>query len=120
MTAPTANLLNSITLIALSIWGFVEIGMSSGTALIPGAAGIMLLVCQKGVKEENKIIAHIAVLVTLLIFLALLVPLSSALGDVYQEPLALLRLVVMMLTCVLAIIAFIRSFKAARRARDGG
>ncbi|MEM6577381.1 MAG: hypothetical protein AAF678_02735 [Pseudomonadota bacterium] len=120
MKAPTANLINAITLIVLSIWGFIEIGMSSTTALIPAAAGVMLLVCQRGVKEENKIIAHVAVLVTLAILLALIVPLSSAIGDVYEEPLSLLRTVVMMATCLLAFVAFIRSFIAARKAREDG
>lgn len=119
MKAPTANLINAITLIVLSLWGFAAIGMSSTTALIPAAAGAMLLVCQRGVKEENKIIAHIAVVVTLAILLALIVPLTSALGAVYEDPLALLRTIAMMATCVIAFVAFIRSFIAARKARDG-
>jgi len=118
MKAPAANLINAISLIVLSVWGFVEIGMSSTTALIPAAAGAMLLVCQRGVKEENKIIAHIAVFVTLVILLALIVPLASALGAIYEAPLALLRTGVMMATCLLALVAFIRSFIAARKSRE--
>ncbi|MEM9910003.1 MAG: hypothetical protein AAF922_04400 [Pseudomonadota bacterium] len=118
MKAPTANLINAITLLVLSIWGFVEIGMSSTTALIPAGAGVMLLACQRGVKEENKIIAHVAVLVTLVILLALIVPLTSAIADVYENPLSLVRTLVMMTTSVLALVAFIRSFIAARKARD--
>ncbi|MEM9844885.1 MAG: hypothetical protein AAF965_08810 [Pseudomonadota bacterium] len=120
MKAPTANLINAITLTVLSTWSFIAIGMASTTALIPAVAGLMLLGCQSGVKEENKIIAHIAVVITLGIFLALIVPLVSAFGAVYEEPLALLRTALMMATCLLAFVAFIRSFIAARKARDGG
>ncbi|MEM7076694.1 MAG: hypothetical protein AAGA28_17500 [Pseudomonadota bacterium] len=120
MTAPTANLINAIALIVLSVWGFAEIALSSWTALIPAAAGVILVLCQPGVRAENKFVAHVAVLVTVAILLALIVPLSSALGNVYEAPLALARTVIMMGTCLLAMVAFIRSFIAARKARSGG
>lgn len=117
MTAPTANLINAITLIVLSLWGFVEIGLSSTTALIPAAAGVLLLACQRGVKEDNKIMAHLAVLITLALLLALLIPLGSALRADYEAPLALLRMGLMVASCGLALLAFARSFIAARNAR---
>ena len=67
MNAYKANLINSISLIVLGVWGYID--GSSITALIPTAFGAILLACSGGVKNQNKIIAHIAVLLTLLIYL---------------------------------------------------
>ena len=56
MNAYKANLINSISLIVLGVWGYVEV--SSITALIPTAFGAILLACSSGIKKQNKIIAH--------------------------------------------------------------
>ena len=50
------NLLNSLTLIGLGVWGYVASG--SGTALIPVVFGVILLFCTPGLKTQNKIISH--------------------------------------------------------------
>lgn len=120
MKAHTASLINAIVLIAMGFWGYMEtvaFGKMS-TALIPVIVGIVLLVLNKGLKKENKIIAHIAVLLTALMVFGLIKPLSAALAD---EPLVLVKLfrvLMMLLTTFMAIIAFIRSFKEARRNRE--
>ena len=44
--------------------------LSAPTAFIPVGFGVMLLACS-GVKAQNKVVAHIAVLLTLLILVAL-------------------------------------------------
>lgn len=114
MNAATANLINSIVLIAMGVWGYFESG--SGTAFIPVGFGIALLLCTPGVKKENKIIAHIAVLLTLLILLAMLgmrLPKSIATGGM-----PLVRAVLMIATSVLAMVMFVRSFIAAKKARE--
>ena len=64
-----ANLLNSIVLIIIGLWGYFEV--VSPTALIPVFFGLVLLLCNGGVKKENKVIAHIVVLLTLLLLVAL-------------------------------------------------
>ena len=60
MEASKANLINSITLIAIGGWGYFS--GSSMTALIPVMFGVVLLLCNNGIKKENKLIAHLAVL----------------------------------------------------------
>ena len=67
MKSYQANLFNSLVLILVGLWGFVDVDYSP-TALIPVFFGVILLLCNNGVKNENKVIAHIAVLFTLLIF----------------------------------------------------
>ena len=111
MNSYKANLINSISLIVLGVWGYVEV--SSITALIPTAFGAILLACSSGIKKQNKIIAHIAVLLTMLILFALLgmrLPKSLESGGI-----GLFRVSFMCGTSLLAMIYFVKSFIAARK-----
>tara|TARA_B100001057_G_scaffold151206_1_gene151145 strand:- start:3618 stop:3956 length:339 start_codon:yes stop_codon:yes gene_type:complete len=111
MNTYKANLINSISLIILGVWGYIEV--SSVTALIPTAFGAILLACSGGIKKQNKIIAHIAVLLTLLILFALLgmrLPKSLESGG-----LGLFRVLAMCGTSIIAMIYFVKSFIAARK-----
>jgi len=116
MKAHTASLINAITLIACSVWAYVSIGGASFTALIPAVFGVLLVLCNRGVAVENKIVAHIAVTLTLIVLLALMMPLTSAIGS--GVPLALVRSVLMVATTLFALIYFIKSFRDARKARE--
>jgi uncharacterized membrane protein (UPF0136 family) len=111
MTTTKANLLNSITLIVIGLWGYFDV--DSPTALIPVFFGVLLFLCNNGVKNENKVIAHIAVLLTLLLLIALVgmrLPKSIDSGGI-----GLYRVLAMILTSTLAMVAFIRSFINARK-----
>ena len=111
MNAYKANLLNSLSLIIIGFWGYFE--SSSITALIPVVFGFVLFACSKGVKNQNKIIAHVAVLFTLIILLALVgmrLPKSIDSGGI-----GLVRVLVMISTSALAMIYFVKSFIEARR-----
>ena len=69
--------------------------------------------CYNGVKNQNKIIAHVAVLLTLVILLALVgmrLPKSIETGGA-----GLYRVLAMCATSVLAMIYFVKSFIEARR-----
>ena len=57
MNTVQANLINGISLILLGFWGYLDV--DSPTALIPVFFGIILLLCHRGIKKENKTIAHI-------------------------------------------------------------
>ena len=119
MKTHQANLLNSITLILMPLWayltfeGTVDKPEQSVTAFIPLFFGVVLLLCNGGVKKENKIIAHIAVLVTLIALLGLTMPLKAAVAD--GRTLSIIRVAAMLLTGFLAMISFIKSFIAARK-----
>lgn len=72
MKASTINLINSLVLIIFGTWGYFDYETSQSlTAFIPVVFGVILLICQNGVKTENKVIAHIAVVLTLIILIAL-------------------------------------------------
>ena len=91
-------------------WGYFESG--SPTSLIPVIIGIILVLLNKGIKTQNKVVAHIAVLVTLLGF-ALIMPLMRAIEDGRSE--AIIRILIMLSSTVYAMIFFVKSFIAARR-----
>ena len=112
MKAHSANLLNSLTLIILGLWGFSE-HLDQPTAFIPVAFGVALIIATKGIKENNKIISHIAVLFTIIIFAALV---GMRLPKLINEGgIDLYRVVVMSATSFIAIIFFIKSFIDARK-----
>jgi len=110
MKNTTANLINSITLIFLGFWGYFD--SSSPTAFIPVFFGIILLICNNGVKKENKVVAHIAVLLTAIILIALVgmrLPKSLDTGGI-----GLYRVIFMIATSTIAMITFVKSFIKAR------
>ena len=106
MNAHIASLVNGVILISVGLWGYSE--SSSVTSLIR----VILVILNRGVKNKSKVIAHIAVLVTLLSF-ANIMPLRSALEDGRSD--AVLRIIIMLSSSVYAMIFFIKSFIEARR-----
>ena len=111
MNSSNANLINSISLILMGMWAYME--LSSPTALIPVGFGVILLMCFKGIKKENKIIAHVAVLLTLVILIALVgmrLPKSIDQGGI-----GLYRVITMISTSLISMIFFIKSFVDARK-----
>ena len=112
-----ANLLNAATLIVMGLQGYFASEGRPETALIPVGAGVVLLLLTNGVKKENKVIAHIAVLLTFLMIIALAaMPLKRALGS--GDTAATIRIIVMLITGIIAMVSFIGSFRAARKARE--
>tara|TARA_Y100000766_G_scaffold166885_1_gene143355 strand:+ start:1468 stop:1842 length:375 start_codon:yes stop_codon:yes gene_type:complete len=115
MKAHTASLINAILLIFLPLWGYLSSETPSITALIPAFIGVILLAMNYGVKKENKIIAHIAVLLTLVILFGLIKPLKGAIGR--SDTLAIGRVLVMIISTVVAMIFFVKSFIDAKKRR---
>lgn len=116
MNTKTANLVNAFSLIMLSLWGYFSSESPSMTALIPTFIGVILLFCTKGIELENKVIAHLAVFLTLLAILGLTMPLKAA---IYRNDImAILRVSLMVLTSVSAMILFIQSFIRNRKEKN--
>lgn len=116
MKAHTASLINAIVLIVMSAWGYFSSDSPSVTALIPGIIGVLLLAMNGGVKKENKVVAHIAVVLTFLALIGLIKPLT---GDkAASDSMAMMRILAMLASCVFAMIFFVKSFIDARKARN--
>ena len=113
MKASLSSLLNAIILISMGLWGYFESESKAITALIPVIIGIILLLVNKGVKNENKALAHVAVLLTFLILLGLIKPLLGAFER--ENAYAIIRVLFMMISSLWAMISFIKSFISARK-----
>ncbi len=113
MKAYIASLINAAALITLSLWGYFSSETPSLTALIPTGIGIVILILNKGVKNENKVIAHIVVTLTLVVLIGLIKPLLGALDR--NDTLAIIRVTTMILTTVMAMVFFVKSFIDARK-----
>ncbi len=109
------NLINSIALISMSAWGYVD--TNSFTALIPAFFGIILLILGTMLTNEKlvKLSAHLVVLFTLLILLALVI---QVLPGVFERGgVGLIRVILMISTSSIAMIIFIKSFIENRKSR---
>jgi len=115
MKANTVSLINSLVLVSMGLWGYFESDSRPITALIPVIVGVILLLINNGVKKENKIAAHVAVLLTLLIIIGLVKPFLGTLdrGNIS----GILRVSLMILTSLWAMIIFIQSFISARKSK---
>ena len=115
MKASSSSLLNAIILISMGLWGYFESESKAITALIPVIIGTILLLVNKGVKNENKGLAHVAVLLTFLILLGLVKPLMGAFER--ENTYAIIRVSLMIMSSLWAMISFIKSFISARKNR---
>lgn len=113
-----ANLVNAAVLIILGLWGYLGSETPSPTALIPVGFGVIFALATPPFKKENKVVAHIIVLFTLLIIIALFMPLRGALGR--GDTIAAVRVGIMIATSVVAMVIYIKSFIDARKAREAG
>lgn len=112
-----ANILNASILILMGLWGYFSIESRPPTALIPVGFGVIFLLATAPFKNDNKVVAHIIVLLTLLLIVMLgMKPLPRALADGNQ--MAITRTGVMMVTGVIAMIIYIRSFIEARKNKE--
>jgi hypothetical protein len=109
------NLINSISLMSMSIWGYVD--TNSFTALIPAAFGLILLILGIVLTNEKlvKLSAHLVVLFTLLILLALIIQVLP--GVIERGGAGLIRVILMISTSSIAMIVFIKSFINNRKSR---
>lgn len=110
-----ASLINAIALVTLGLYGYFVSESPSATAFIPVGIGTILLVLNPSFKKENKVTAHIAVLLTFIILLGLVMPLRGAISR--GDSGALIRVIVMMATTLWALATFIKSFIDVRRSK---
>jgi len=112
MTVVKANLINGIVLTVLGLWAGLT--SSSPTAFIPVVFGVLFLIAHPFMsKENNKVAAHVVVLLTLLAIAGLGKAFGGALAR--GEMLPILRVGTMGLSCILAFAVFIKSFMDARK-----
>ncbi|MFA6403697.1 MAG: hypothetical protein WCX31_19030 [Salinivirgaceae bacterium] len=108
-----ASLLNASILILFGCWSYFGSTAPSFTALIPVFIGLVILVLNKGLKNENKIASHAVVLLTVLVLIGLTKPLLGSFTR--DNNAAIARILVMMISSIYALIAFVKSFVDVRK-----
>jgi len=116
MKPAQANLINAIILIAMGLWGYLGAEDPSTTALIPVAFGLIFGISTPLFRKGNKVVVHIIVVLTFLLIIALFMPLKGAIDR--ADSLGIFRVGVMMASCVVAMVIYIKSFIDARKARQ--
>ncbi|MCB8998888.1 MAG: hypothetical protein H6540_09675 [Bacteroidales bacterium] len=107
------NGVNAVVLIILGSWAYLGSDSPSPTALIPVFGGLILLILTPSFKKGNRVVAHIAVTLTLILLIGLIKPLTGAIGR--NDFLGIARVIIMMLSSAAAMFYFIRSFVEARK-----
>jgi len=107
------SFLNAIVLVSLGSWAYFSSDNPSFTALIPVFAGIILIAITPGFKNGNRVLAHIAVVLTFLILIGFIKPLTGAIGR--SDDMGITRVSIMIFTSIIAMILFVKSFIDARR-----
>ncbi|MEM9258731.1 MAG: hypothetical protein AAGA62_03730 [Bacteroidota bacterium] len=115
MTPATASLINALLLLGLGAYGYFSSDTPSATALIPAVVGLVLLLCNPGIKSGNKVIAHVAVLLTLLMVFGLIKPLMGAMER--SDTAAVTRVSIMLLSTIIAMVFFVRNFINNRKSK---
>ncbi len=109
------NLINGIVLIAMGLWGYLGSADPSPTALIPVGFGAIFLIATPLFKRGNKVVVHIIVLLTLLLIIALFMPLKGRIAA--EDSIGIIRVASMVAVSVVAMVIYIKSFIDARKAR---
>jgi hypothetical protein len=109
------SMMNSFVLILLGLFGYFGSETPSPTALIPVFTGSLLLSLIKGVKSGNRPIAHFSAILTFLILLAMIKPLTGSISR--SDSGAIIRVVVMMISCAITLGYFIHSFIVVRKVK---
>jgi len=118
MNAHNSSLINALILIAMPAWAYFGGDAASKTALIPAAFGVILLLLNPGLKKENKVLSHIAVVLTLLVTVALIKPFLGVIER--DNTMGIIRVGLMLVSSMVALRYFVQSFINARKAKAAG
>lgn len=114
MKPSTVNFINGLILIFAGLYGYFGItgstGTASVTALIPTVFGVILVVLSLFWNKAPKVISHIAIVLTLLLFIMIFSRFMKV--EIWNE--AKYIFLICIISNALAMIVFIRSFVIAR------
>lgn len=114
MKPVTINYFNGLVLIVAGLYGYLTIVPQSTTALIPTFAGIIFVMLGFFWNKSPKVIAHIAVTLALIMFVMCIWRFTKI--DVWDARKYIFLICI--LSNLLALIVFIKSFVDARKAKN--
>jgi hypothetical protein len=102
-------LFNGLVLIGLGLISYFNSDVKSGTALIAPIAGVILVILAFPTKNGNRTAAHIGVVITALVAIALIFPIIRT-----ASPYA----IAMCAISFVALIYYIKGFMAMKKAKE--
>lgn len=118
MTMPKISIGLGIILVVLGVVSWLATGMSSFTALIPSALGLVILICGLIGLKKPKLGIHIALVVALLGIIGTfmnVLQIGSLFAGTAERPAAVIVSTVTFVLLIVYIVLGVRSFIAARR-----
>ena len=106
-----ATLFSIATLVFISLMSYMI--TSSPTALIPFIFSILIGICYSLYDRNNKVFAHIILVLLLLVLVALFMPLNKRIDA--NDLWGIIRISTMQLACLYTIACFVKSFIEARK-----
>jgi hypothetical protein len=116
MQAHQANLINAIVLLVVGLWGYAANNFNSHTAIVPLGAGLLFLVLNTFLKDGNRHVAHLVVILTLVLAIALFWPLKRNMDQ--ADTIGTLRVGIEIVSCLFALGVFIKSFIDNRKLKS--
>ena len=114
MKPSVVNFINGLILIIVGLYGYFGVTSSTGTAsvtaLIPAAFGLLLVILSSFWNKAPKVISHIAIVLTLLLFIMVVNRFVKI--DVWNETKYIFLICI--ISNAFALFVFIRSFINAR------
>ena len=107
--------MNAFVLMIFGLVGYLGSETPSPTALIPVFAGALLLSLMKGVKSGNRSLVLFSAILTLLVLIGLVKPLTGAVTR--SDTGAIGRVGVMLVSCAITLGFFVGSFIKVRKAK---
>ncbi len=103
-----SSLANAAVLIIFGLWGYFDSNVHTASEFLPVVFGVLFLALNKGLRKKNKTAVFIVVLLTLLVFIELVKPLTGVIWR--DDSMAIFRILTMMVASLWAIMIFIKSF----------
>ncbi len=103
-----ATILAGFTLMVLSLWAWFSADNGSWTSLIPVVLGGGFLVLSNGIRNGNRKVLYALIVYCILVTLALYMPFQRAWES--GDNLATVRTLIMVGVCIIAVMAYIKSF----------
>ncbi|TVR86901.1 MAG: hypothetical protein EA411_09235 [Saprospirales bacterium] len=113
-----ATIIAGFTLIVFSLWAWFSAENGSWTALLPVGFGGIFLILSNGIKNGNRKVLIALTAYSILVTLALYMPFQRAWEG--GDNLATIRTLIMVGVCVVAVIAYIKSFPHFGREKKKG
>lgn len=104
-----AAILQALIFLSVGFWGYAANNFAAHTAMVPLGAGILFLALSQRLKNPDRIMLLVVMLISLALFIALMIPFRRNAGQ--SDFWGMFRIAIEMTACALAFIVYLRRLK---------